>query len=222
MKTLPPSPIQLLEERVSHLRHDKLLAFSAFCAQAAIRNVEVYLTAAKAGSSDLNDKLDSWFWQKLRSGLVDFPYSYREVEEEFVERTEEFERYPRDNNISPPPRSEMASESVFLFIVACSFLAGQGKVSQLLTVIDNCISCKIDFYYRGEIGINIYKSQTRSLPAIYSFPVYGHALIDLEWALTIIERDEGLWISTDTLGLLRAYADNCLTFVVPQPFYYKG
>ncbi len=116
----------------------------------------------------------------------------------------------------------MAREGIFLFISNSSFFAGQGKVSQLLTVINNCISCKIDFYHRGEQGIKVYTDHAESLPAIYTFPVYGHALVDLEWALTILEKDGNSWVCDDTLEMLRLYAGNCPTFMVDRPFYYWG
>lgn len=219
MKTRPSSPIQLLEARVSRLRQDKLLAFSTFCAQAAIRNIDVYLTAIKAGHSVFDERLDSWFWQKLRAGVVDLPCDYQALETELVDITNNFIGQAQHNNISPIPNPVMARESVFLFIANSSFFAERGRVPQLLTVINNCIDCKIDFFYGAELGIKVYKPGNASLSAIRSFPVYGHALVDLEWALTILERDENSWVSNETLDTLRVYANNCPTFIVDRPFY---
>ena len=222
LTTIMRSPIQLLEERVSRLRHDKLLAFSTFCAQAAARNVDIYLSAAKAGYSDFNDKLDSWFWKKLRQGVIDFPYDYQEVEEELADLADSLMGYAIANNVLPIPNPVVARESIYLFIVNSSFFAGQGKISQLLTVINNCVSCEVDYYYRGELGIKIYGEQADSLHGIYSFPVYEHALADLNWVLGVLERDESPWVSKDTLEMLRLYADSCHTFVVEHPFSSKG
>ncbi len=218
----PPSPIENLGERVSRLRHDKLLAFSTFCAQAAIRNVDVYLTAVKSGQGVFNDRLDSWFWQKLPLGVAELPYDYEVLEEELMDFTNKLKGYATQNNISPVPNPVMVRESVFIFICTCSFFAGKGDVSQLLITINNCISCKIDYYYQGELGMQIYKGHSRLMPTIYHFPVYSHALADLEWALTLIEREENLWVSGETLQTLRLYAGNCPAFLVDHPFYYRG
>jgi hypothetical protein len=222
MITLQPSPIELLEDRVSRLRHDKLLTFSTFCAQAAAKNVEVYFDAAKAGRSDIFDRLNSLFWQKLQAGAVDFPYDYEDLEDELSDLADSLMGYAIENGVLPLPNPVMARESVYLFIVTSSFFAGRGRIAQMLTVINNCISCKIDFYFRGELGIRMYETQAESLPAIYAFPVYRHALTDLEWVLTVLERDEGAWVSNDTLNMLQLYADNCPTFVVDRAFSSKG
>ena len=216
------SPILLLEERVSRLGHDKLLAFATFCTRAAARNVDIYLGAAKAVRSDFNDKIDDWFWQKLWTGAVDFPYDYQVIEEELTDFAESLIGYAIENNVLPVPNPVVARESIYLFVVNSSFFAGQGKISQLLTVINNCVSCEIDYYYRGELGIKIYGAQANSLHGIYSFPVYEHALADLNWVLSVLERDENPWVSKDTLEMLRLYADSCHTFVVEHPFSSKG
>jgi hypothetical protein len=215
---LPPSPIHLLEERVSRLSHCQLLTFSAFCTQASIKNLDVFLTAAEI--SELGSKLDIWLWQKLHASIMDFPYDYQAAGEELDNLVEKFRMALQQDGISPRPNPMMANQSISIFVSSCSLFAGRGDISRLLNAINNCITYKIDSYYRGELGIKIYTDHAHSLPSIRSFPVYFHALADLEWALTVIERDDGSWISNDTLDMLKIYAENCKTFIVEYPFYY--
>ena len=213
------SPIQNLERRLGRLPKEKLLALSTFCAQAAVKNVDIYQSTIGWKKLLLGESLDEWFWGKLRRRVINFPFDYEEVEESLVALSNEMAVYPKLKKMSPAPASVMARESVFLFIANCSFFAGRGRLGQLLTVVNNCISCKIDYFYGDYLGMGMEDSLDGSLAEIYSFPIYMHAIADLDWVISLLETDEGEWASEKTLNLLLAYSKNCNTFVVDRPFF---
>lgn len=209
------------EDRLSKLTKPKLLSFTTFCLQAAIRNIDVYAESVGIGNKlKFNNRMHSWFWDKLRSKDLSFDLDYQTVESELMDVITALDEYPVDHDLKPIPNSVMGRETIYLFISNSAFFANRGDLQLFLTTLDNCISVKIDTYFDEVLEMHFYEAD-RGLQSIYTFPAYGHAITDLTWALELLEKQKGEWPAPETLNLLFVYAKNSATFVVPEPMYLR-
>lgn len=203
------------------LSHQKTLAFSAFCAQISIGNVDVYERAInQEGKLSFNSRMDLWFWSQLAARKVAFPYDYATVENELLEVILRLEEYPTAFNLNPKPDAILVRESIYLFSSCCKFFSGIGDPEQLVTILDNCMSQKIEAYYYNGLEINS-RANAKGMEVIYEFPVYKHAVADIDWALNFINQEDDDWVSSETLKGLKTYAKDSSTFVTRTPIYLR-
>ncbi len=218
--TSPLSPIHALEQRVEQLGPTKLLVFTSFCTQASLANIDHYLEVVQHTERPLlNNWMENWFWKQLERREISFSENIEKLIEDLLALFSDLENFPEEKQISPAPSAVMVREAIFLFLKNSEFFAGKCNIVQLLTCVNNCISCKIEYYYDETLGIDIRKLVSNELDEVYSFPIYSHAIADLAWVLDLLESDPNEQVSNNVLSAVKLYAKSCDTFVVRRGIY---
>lgn len=199
--------ISEFEARISKLTNEKILVLACFCGQVTFQNIEIYLDSIKFPRNlPLKKQLED-LWEQIFSQDIQYPYEYEEIKDWLIRLFEELARYPKENGLHEKDAT-MLREAIFSYASMCSFFCQRGAVAQLLTVMENSISCKVDWFYFEKLRRNV------SLSEINKFPLYQHALSDFEWVIDKLEGEPAKWPSLEVMQEIKIYGTYCDTFVI--------
>ncbi|MES2951779.1 MAG: hypothetical protein V4858_24895 [Pseudomonadota bacterium] len=222
MHTREPSPILKFTSRIERLPLLSQQLIAAFLAQASYENVNQFLLAINwTKKLQIESVLSDVFWLQLsNAGEVSFPYNYEDVEDGTLNLLQELTSSSMSTHLQPAPSPALLQESLYIFLNCCKFFSGIGNVTKMLGCLDNCIGQKVDGFFNRELKMNFHEDNISiGLEKIYEFPVYRHAIVDLDWLVLSVEQYGEQRIPFEIVNSIRIYAEHSETLILRRALF---